>query len=172
MENITAHSIDSLSEKISRKSFRIATVGLILFIIRIPALRQGRRSRSGRFSERAIYRYNGTLIFGFSPAESRDRKGKDSDSLSPKQCGKGPRSIGGNVGGIRSQIEDGVNGFLVSSVEGAAQRIVQLLRDEKLREQMGRKARQTVAGRFLLTRNLEDYLDLFGSFETIFRLRR
>jgi len=47
-----------------------------------------------------------------------------------------------------------------------------LLRDEKLREQMGRKARQTVAGRFLLTRNLEDYLDLFGSFETIFRLRR
>ena len=47
-----------------------------------------------------------------------------------------------------------------------------LLRDEKLREQMGRKARQTVAGRFLLTRNLEDYLDLFGFFETIFRLRR
>ena len=80
--------------------------------------------------------------------------------------------IGGNVGGIRSQIEDGVNGFLVSSVEGAAQRIVQLLRDEKLREQMGRKALQTVAGRFLLTRNLEDYLDLFGFFETIFRLRR
>ena len=85
---------------------------------------------------------------------------------------KGTPVIGGNVGGIRSQIEDGVNGFLVSSVEGAAQRIVQLLRDEKLREQMGRKARQTVAGRFLLTRNLEDYLDLFGSFETIFRLRR
>jgi trehalose synthase len=85
---------------------------------------------------------------------------------------KGTPVIGGNVGGIRSQIEDGANGFLVSSVEDAAQRIVQLLRDEKLREQMGRKARQTVADRFLLTRNLEDYLDLFGSFETIFQLRR
>ena len=72
MENITAYSIDSLSEKISRKSFRIATVGLILFIIRIPALRQGRCSRSGRFSERAIYRHNGTLIFGFSPAARRN----------------------------------------------------------------------------------------------------
>jgi trehalose synthase len=37
---------------------------------------------------------------------------------------KGTPVIGGNVGGIRSQIEDGVNGFLVSSVEDAAHRIV------------------------------------------------
>jgi trehalose synthase len=33
---------------------------------------------------------------------------------------KGTPVIGGNVGGIRSQIEDGANGFLVSSVEDAA----------------------------------------------------
>lgn len=85
---------------------------------------------------------------------------------------KGTPVIGGNVGGIRSQIEDGVNGFLVSSVEDAADRIVQLVKDGKLREQMGRKARQAVAGRFLLTRYLEQYLDLFGSFETVFRLRQ
>jgi trehalose synthase len=85
---------------------------------------------------------------------------------------KGTPVIGGNVGGIRSQIEDGVNDFLVSSVEDAAHRIVQLVKDGKLREQMGRKARQTVAGRFLLTRYLEQYVDLFGSFETVFRLRR
>ena len=62
--------------------------------------------------------------------------------------------IGSNVGGIRSQIPDGVNGFLVSSVKDAADRIVQLLKDARLREQMGRKARQTVAERFLLTRYL------------------
>jgi trehalose synthase len=79
--------------------------------------------------------------------------------------------IGGNVGGIRSQINDGVNGFLVSSVKEAAQRIVQLLKDKKLRKQMGERARTTVADHFLLTRYLEQYLDLFGSFETIFRLR-
>ena len=85
---------------------------------------------------------------------------------------KGTPVIGGNVGGIRSQIEDGVNGFLVSSVEDAAHRIVQLVKDGKLREQMGRKAHQAVADRFLLTRYLEQYVDLFGSFETIFRLRR
>jgi trehalose synthase len=85
---------------------------------------------------------------------------------------KGTPVIGGNVGGIRSQIEDGVNGFLVSSVKDAADGIVQLLKDARLREQMGQKARQTVASRFLLTRYLEQYLDLFGSFETVFRLRR
>jgi trehalose synthase len=52
--------------------------------------------------------------------------------------------IGGSVGGICYQIEDGVNGFLVSSVEEAAERIVELLKDKKLRDEMGRKARETV----------------------------
>ena len=84
---------------------------------------------------------------------------------------KGTPVIGGNVGGIRYQIEDGVNGFLVSSVEEAAKRIVQLIRDEKLRRQMGKRARETVRERFLLTRLLEQYLDLFNSFETGHRLR-
>lgn len=79
--------------------------------------------------------------------------------------------IGGNVGGIRYQIKDGVNGFLVSSVEEAASRIILLLRDRELREQMGLKARETVRQRFLTTRYLEQYLDVFNSFETVFRLR-
>ena len=52
---------------------------------------------------------------------------------------KGTPVIGGNVGGIRYQIQDGVNGFLVSSVEHAAERIAQLLRNEKLRRRIGRK---------------------------------
>jgi trehalose synthase len=84
---------------------------------------------------------------------------------------KGAAVIGGNVGGIRRQIEDGENGFLVSSVEEAAERIARLLKDGKLREEMGRKARKTVEERFLLTRLVEQYLDLFGSFEADFRLR-
>ncbi len=83
---------------------------------------------------------------------------------------KGTPVIGGNVGGIRYQIEDGVNGFLVSSVEEAAQRIVQLLKNAGLRETMGQRARETVRKNFLLTRYLEQYLDLFGSVEPDFRL--
>jgi trehalose synthase len=74
------------------------------------------------------------------------------------------------VGGIRYQIEDGVNGYLVSSVEQTAERIIQLIKDERLRRQLGKKAKETVTKRFLLTRYLEQYLDLFSSFETIYRL--
>jgi trehalose synthase len=84
---------------------------------------------------------------------------------------KGTPVIGGNVGGIRYQIQDGVNGFLVSSVEEAAERMVQLLRNEKLRRRMGKKAKETVRKHFLLTRYVEQYLDLFSSFETIYRLK-
>ena len=84
---------------------------------------------------------------------------------------KGTPVVGGNVGGIPCQIEDGINGFLVSSVEQTADRIVRLLSDESLGRQMGEAARETVRERFLMTRYLEQYLDLFESFETIYRLR-
>jgi len=79
--------------------------------------------------------------------------------------------IGGNVGGIRYQIEDGANGFLVSSIEEAAERMVRLLKDQKLRERMGKKAHETVREKFLLIRYLEQYLDLFGAFDKDFSLR-
>jgi len=84
---------------------------------------------------------------------------------------KGTPVIGGNVGGIRYQIENGVNGFLVSSVEEAAECIVRLLKDEKLRGEMGQKARETVREKFLLTRYLEQYLDFFGAFDKNFSLQ-
>ena len=84
---------------------------------------------------------------------------------------KGTPVIGGNAGGIRYQIEDGVNGFLVSSVEETAERIVRLIKDQKLREEMGKKAKETVREKFLLIRYLEQYLDLFNAFETIYRLK-
>jgi trehalose synthase len=84
---------------------------------------------------------------------------------------KGTPVIGGNAGGIRHQIEDGVNGFLVSSVEEAAERIVRLVQDRDLRQRLGHEARETVRKHFLLTRYLEQYLDLFNSFEPSYRLR-
>lgn len=82
---------------------------------------------------------------------------------------KGKPVIGGNVGGIRYQIKDGVEGYLVSSIDEAADRIVRLLKDPELRFEMGTKARETVRRNFLMSRSLENYLDLFNSFETDFR---
>ncbi|HFA59739.1 MAG TPA: glycosyltransferase [Rhodospirillales bacterium] len=84
---------------------------------------------------------------------------------------KGAAVIGGNVGGIRHQIRDGVNGFLVDSVEEAAARIVQLVKDPDLRRRLGEAARQTVRERFLMSRLMEDHIDLVSSIEARFRLR-
>ena len=85
---------------------------------------------------------------------------------------KGAAVIGGNVGGIRYQIRDGETGFLVSSVDEAAKRIVQLLRDPDLRKQLGHAARERVRENFLITRTVEQYLDLIASFEPEFRLKQ
>ena len=84
---------------------------------------------------------------------------------------KGTPVIGGNVGGIRHQIADGESGFLVDSVDETAQRLVQLLSDAELRRQMGGQAWERVRQRFLMSRLLEDYLDLAADFETHFTLR-
>jgi trehalose synthase len=84
---------------------------------------------------------------------------------------KGACVVGGNVGGIRRQIRDGENGFLVETVEQAAERIVQLVDNPKLRQTIGEKARETVRERFLLTRLMEQWLDLIGSFDARFELR-
>jgi len=81
---------------------------------------------------------------------------------------KGAAVIAGRCCGLKHQIEDGVTGFLVASVEEAAERLVQLLQDPELRASLGEKARQTVRERFLLTRKLEQYLDLFSAFEPQF----
>jgi len=74
---------------------------------------------------------------------------------------KGNPVIGGNVGGIRYQIEDGVNGFLINSIQEAADRMVTLIKNPKKREQMGKAARESVRKRFLMTRLCEQYFDLF-----------
>jgi trehalose synthase len=84
---------------------------------------------------------------------------------------KGAAVVGGNVGGIRYQIRDGIDGFLVSSIEECAERIVQMIRDKDVRKRIGEAARIKVRENFLLTRDLEDYIDLFSSFETVYRLK-
>ena len=76
------------------------------------------------------------------------------------------------LGGIRYQIEDGKNGFLVSSVKEAADRIVRLVKDKRLNRTMGKRAKETVRKNFLLTRSVERYLDLFGSFKTSYTLMK
>jgi trehalose synthase len=71
---------------------------------------------------------------------------------------KGKPVIGGDAGGIRVQINDGVTGFLVSSPEQCAQRLVELLQDDALSARIGVAAKESVRQRFLLPRLALDYL--------------
>jgi trehalose synthase len=71
---------------------------------------------------------------------------------------KGKPVIGGDAGGIRVQINDGVSGFLVSSPEECAKRLVELLKDTSLAARIGKAARESVRQRFLLPRLALDYL--------------
>lgn len=68
--------------------------------------------------------------------------------------------IAGDVGGIRTQITDGSNGFLVRSPEEASENIVDLINDSALAKKIGERARKTVGERFLMPRLLRDYLKL------------
>lgn len=66
--------------------------------------------------------------------------------------------IGGDVGGIKLQIEDGESGFLVSSVEETARRIVELVQDPERARAMGAYGRAQVRQKFLLPRLVRDDL--------------
>ncbi|MDA2917782.1 glycosyl transferase family 1, partial [Nitrospinae bacterium AH_259_B05_G02_I21] len=58
------------------------------------------------------------------------------------------------------QIIQGVTGYLVHSIEGAAFRIRYLLNHPTVMERMGADAREFVRENFLITRHLRDYLAL------------
>ena len=76
---------------------------------------------------------------------------------------KGVPVVAGKVGGIVIQIQDEVSGFLVTSVEDAAKRTLELLKDPALRRGMADAGRERVRDKFLITRDLRDQLDLVSS---------
>ncbi|HHT45822.1 MAG TPA: glycosyltransferase [Firmicutes bacterium] len=76
---------------------------------------------------------------------------------------KGTPVIGGNVGGIKLQIEDGVTGYLVNTVEECAQKTLTLLRNPLVAKEMKEAGKEKVKKEFLVTKNIADYLKLFNN---------
>jgi trehalose synthase len=70
--------------------------------------------------------------------------------------------IGGDVGGIPLQVEDGTTGFLVSSPEECADRALRILADPDLGKQLGRSGKEHVRTHFLMPRLLRDWLRIFS----------
>jgi trehalose synthase len=75
---------------------------------------------------------------------------------------KGKPVVASTAGGIPEQITSGDNGYLVEpeDINGCADRVVELLQNPGLREEMGAKAKETVRKKFLTTRLMSDYIDL------------
>jgi len=69
--------------------------------------------------------------------------------------------VGSNVGGISLQIIHGKTGFLVNSVEEAAQKTLYLLKHPTEAKEIGRRGKEHVLKNFLITKHLRDYLKLF-----------
>jgi len=73
---------------------------------------------------------------------------------------KGTPVVAGNVGGIPLQVIDGKNGYLVNNIRECADRTIKLLKDPRLREELGTAGMGHVKKNFLITRHLMDYIHL------------
>ena len=73
---------------------------------------------------------------------------------------KGTPVVGSRVGGIRSQIIDGKTGYLVDPLDynECAKKTIELLTNDKLREDMGKYGKEHVKNNFLTTRHLLDWV--------------
>jgi trehalose synthase len=69
--------------------------------------------------------------------------------------------IGGDVGGIPLQVQDGATGYLVSSPEQCADRAVRFLQEPELGRKLGRAGKEHVRRHFLTPRLLRDWLRIF-----------
>ncbi len=70
--------------------------------------------------------------------------------------------IGGDVGGIPLQVEDGRTGYLVSSPAECAERTIEILGEPALGKRLGRAGKEHVREHFLTPRLLRDWLRIFG----------
>ncbi|HEX2728462.1 MAG TPA: glycosyltransferase [Rubrobacteraceae bacterium] len=76
---------------------------------------------------------------------------------------KGTPMVAGRAGGIPLQMQDGVGGFLVDSVEECAEKVLRLLKNPEEGAELAAAGRERVRERFLLTRLISDELALYSS---------
>ena len=73
--------------------------------------------------------------------------------------------VGGNVGGIRLQIDNGKTGFLVNNIQEATEKTLLLLQKPDMAKEMGERGREKVKNNFLCIHELEKLLNLLIKLE-------
>lgn len=79
---------------------------------------------------------------------------------------KGTPVVASDVGGIPLQVTDGFDGYLVKpdNLQGFADKIILLLKDNELREKLGKNGSEHIKDNFLITRSLADWLGVFEQY--------
>lgn len=79
---------------------------------------------------------------------------------------KGTPVVASKVGGIPLQVIDGANGFLLDpqDYQGFSDKIIQLLKDDKMRYEFGQHGRKHITNEFLITRLMLDWLNIFEKY--------
>lgn len=77
--------------------------------------------------------------------------------------------IATRVGGIPLQIKHGKNGYLCkpNDAKCLADYLIKLVKDERLREKMGKNGREHIINNFLVTRLMLDWMELFIDYLTL-----
>jgi trehalose synthase len=72
--------------------------------------------------------------------------------------------VASNIGGIPIQIINGENGFLVDpyDIKDCANKVITLLQNPDVAKDMGKKGKEMVRKNFLITRLVQDYLDMLS----------
>ncbi len=70
--------------------------------------------------------------------------------------------IAGTAIGLKLQIQNNKNGFIVKNPEQAAKLIIKLLKNPKIKEKIGYQAHLSVKKKYLITRLLSDYFKLYN----------
>ncbi len=65
-------------------------------------------------------------------------------------------------GGIKIQVIDGVTGYHVETPQEAAQKAIHLIKHPEKRKQLGENAHQHVKNNFIITKHLENYLNIIS----------
>ena len=72
--------------------------------------------------------------------------------------------VGSTGVGIKKQIKDSKNGFIIKNASEGAEKVVGLIKDTDLRTKIGQDAKLSVKKNYLLTRLLIDHLTLYSRF--------